>query len=189
MFGSHKNETHPVARSCVWQSLGTLLGSPLPCSIQIAFGSGDLELAVGTLHTSAGAILQPHWSWQLSSPHPSPPVSFSSSAFEMPPSQGKITPNLLVKDAERWKFWQSVSTQERNFSLSVILQRAFPSLWFTEPQSQVLSWPSSRSGHFPLLPRSVDTINTFWSHTSPHLIQIQDLMGTQAISPGNQTSW
>lgn len=51
------------------------------------------------------------------------PASLSLSAFEVcpppNPQQGKIAPNLSVKHALATKFWQAVSTQERNLSLSV----------------------------------------------------------------------
>lgn len=118
---SHESWAHPVAKLHVPQPVGVLMYNLM------ALRFADLLPGLGNWLLVLWAHLQ-ELSWSHTEEADSR-LSLPSSSFpflvcfwSMPPpnpQQGKIAPNLSVKHALATKFWQAVSTQERNLSLSV----------------------------------------------------------------------
>lgn len=101
-------------------------------------------------------------------------ASLSMPAFEAcphPPSGKELYPSLSEKDAVASKFWQSVSTQERQLNVSVTLPRMFHTPCFSECHRKGLSgYPAW--GILPPFPIIHDSTRlylsgTFWSLPKP----------------------
>lgn len=106
---------------------------------------------------------------------PSLSFPFRVCFWSMPPSPIRegIGPSLSEKDAVASKFWQSVSTQERQLNVSVTLPRRFHTPCFSEFHRKELSdYPAW--GVLPPFPMIHDSTRlylsgTFWSLPKPFI--------------------
>lgn len=106
---------------------------------------------------------------------PSLSFPFCVCFWSMPPSPIRegIGPNLSEKDAVASKFWQSVSTQERQLNVSVTLPRMFHTPCFSEFHRKELSdYPAwGVLTPFPMIHDSTRLYlaGTFWSLPKPFI--------------------